>query len=184
MAHTLYVGTEKPAAKDCIFVDTSVLLLVTYPKMLSGPGYLSERTQLYSDFLEQCRRVGATLYWCGLSLSEMGHKIEELHCAASKYGGDLKSFRRDPEHRPAVLSDIETAWSQVQTFGTSLDGAIDKESTVHALEIMQRAPVDGYDAFYLKFMRDASIDKVLTDDSDFSGVPNIIVFSAHRKLCD
>jgi len=185
MADTLFIATEKPHRNDRIFIDANVLLFLTYPALSTGGDYLSERAKLYSDFIDQCQRVQATLFWCGLSLSEISHKIEEIHSAGTDYGNDIKAFRRlaSPGARESVVRDVEMAWRQVESFGTCLDGEVTKATTDAALSWLSRSAIDGYDGFYLEFMRLAQIDKILTDDSDFSSVPNIIVFSANKRVC-
>ena len=185
MAHTLYVGTERPTKNDRIFVDTSALFFLAYPPLSLGTAYLEERARLYSDFVSRCRRIDAKLFWCGLSLSEVGHRLEQILFAPyrDEFGDDIKRFRVSKTHRAKYLRDLETVWDQVGQIGESLDGQIDAASTTRALTIINSTSVDGYDAFYLDFMRAIGIDKVLCDDVDFSSVPNIIVFSANRRLC-
>ena len=188
MAHTLFVGSEKPAAADRIFIDTSALLYLTYPRLSLGIRYQEDRSRLYSTFVAACQRVGAKLFWCGLSLSEIGHRIEQLHCSQKHgracYAEDVKQLRHDQHERGRVVAEIDVTWQQVEQFGECLTGVVDKPSTARSLSIISSTLVDAYDAFYLDFMHTAGIDKVLTDDSDFSSVPNIIVFSANKRICD
>lgn len=59
---------------------------------------------------------------------------------------------------------------------------IDAPTTSAALNRIQTEKVDGYDLFILESMKNHGVVQVITDDGDFSTVPDIQVFTANRNV--
>ena len=63
-----------------------------------------------------------------------------------------------------------------------IDIQINKHTTDDALSRLSTQILDGYDLFILESIMKAGIVKIITDDGDFSTVPNILVFTSNVNV--
>ena len=187
-AQVIDIRTDHPQPTDSFLVDTNIWFWVTYTRASSGPnpprpGQLTS----YPGYVARCLAASAKLYRCGLSMAELAHIIEkterEIFETSSGARVGAKEFRHNhPTERTAVVAEIQSAWGQAKTMGTSLDIAVDEPTTDAALTRYGTQVLDGYDLFILEALSRGGLTQVLTDDGDFCSVPGIQVFSANANV--
>jgi len=174
-----------PASGETFVVDTNVWKWVAYTKMSMSA---SPRPQAisYPAFVQLARAKGATLFHCGLSLSELSNVVERDEF--SQYAqvrnlatGDRerKTFRRDPWERGKVTAEINAAWQQVQALSSLITISVDGSTTAACLKHLTTCMIDAYDGFLVEAAVAAGAPQILTDDVDLSSVPGIRVFTSH-----
>lgn len=184
-AEVVDVQRDAPRASDSFFVDTQIWLWTTYSKATAHP----YQTRYYPNYLSRARHVGAKLYWCGLSQSELAHLIEaterQLFETANPHLSPLKAkeFRHNHSaERANVVAEVQAAWGKVMTMASCVPTTIDEPATAAALTRFQTQPLDGYDLFMLEAVTKAGIIQVLSDDGDYCTVPGIRVFTANDNV--
>jgi predicted nucleic acid-binding protein len=61
---------------------------------------------------------------------------------------------------------------------------VDATTTEAALARLSDELIDGYDLFILETMKAHGVTQVITDDGDYSTVPDIQVFTANRNIIE
>lgn len=184
-AEVVDIRQDKPRPGDSFLVDTQVWLWVTYTKATGNPN----QVRRYPVYVSQARHAGAKLFWCGLSLAEVAHQIEvierEIFVRSNPQHGPIKpkEFRHNfPAGRANVVAEVRAAWAMVSSMASSIATTIDEPAAATALTRFQTQPLDGYDLFMLEAATKAGIGQILSDDGDFSTVPNIRVFTANDTV--
>lgn len=183
-AEVIDLRSDTPQDDDMFLVDTNVWYWLTYTQAstYSMPYQISD----YPAYINTALTTKCLLSYCGLSLSELAHNIEqtERKIFNSRSSTNLKSkeYRHNyPTERAKVTSEIEIAWSQVISIAASTDITINETLTNAALKRFNTQILDGYDLMILEAMDKAGIDKVITDDGDYVTVPGIKVFTANQN---
>lgn len=175
-AKIIDISKDKPTKNDIFLVDSNVWLWMTYPKIASAPAYAT-----YETYLNNALNVGAHIYYCGLSLSELAHSIEknemEIFQRVNSQKCFIKKYRHNSSERTKVISEIDASWNQVKTMAKPLCVNIDKDATDAALKRIQNEKIDGYDLFLLECMKANNVSNIITHDADFATVNNINVFT-------
>jgi len=180
-----------PKPTDRFWVDTNVWFWTVYARIGFSPTPpWPYQTRDYPTYLKSALAAGADLRWCGLSLSELAHRIErtEFDIYSQLVSGappKEKEFRHNlPAERLRVMQEVEAAWQAVEAMGKPLDQAviIDGKATTAALQELKAHALDGYDVFSLRTVLASGIANILTDDGDFCVVPNIVLFTANRNV--
>jgi predicted nucleic acid-binding protein len=190
-AEIIDIRQDIPQSGDVFFVDTNIWYWLTYsransPSLSQGSRPKPYQVKHYPKYLQDAIVAGATLYYCGLSLSELAHRIEATECEISQgVQFSIKRFRREcSTERTQVVTEISSAWNQVANLATILDLSIDASVTNAALSRLKTQLIDGYDLFLLEAMKKHSVTKVITDDGDYATVPGIQVFTANQPSID
>jgi hypothetical protein len=193
-AEIIDIRQDVPVVGDTFLVDTNVWVFQVYMK--NPPKQIEQRRKVgaYTKYLQQVRSIGATPSYSGLILAELAHVIEreEGRIYARRNGIDLansqvsrrfpKEYRHKyPVERAKVVAQIVTAWQEIKNIAIPLDLNITEETTNAALQRFKTQALDGYDLFLLEAIDRAGVDKVqvLTDDQDYSTVPDIQVFTSN-----
>lgn len=184
--------TDRPLATDRFYVDTNVWFWTAYPNVQFSPNApQAARVGPYGAYLQAVIASGATLHWCGLSLAELAHLIEETEFSVYQSLGSQPTFSSVKEYRHAhaaerarVASEVEASWRAVEGMASPLPNAvtIDHDAVNSFLRAFPRVPLDGYDFFPLRTLHEAKITAVISDDGDFCTVPGIIFFTANRNV--
>lgn len=119
------------------------------------------------------------------SLAHLIEKTEfEIFANANSFDKNKKKeFRHNhPKERANVVAEIQAAWGLVETMTQTIDIQINKLTTDDALSRLSTQILDGYDLFILESIMKAGIVKIITDDGDFSTVPNILVFTSNVNV--
>ena len=121
--------------------------------------------------------------YCGLSLAELAHNIEQAERKIFSTTLSTKEYRHNYSiERANVVAEVLAAWSQVTSIAVSTDVSIDETTTNASLTRFQTQLLDGYDLLILEAMDKAGIVQVITDDGDYVTVPGIKVFTANRSV--
>jgi predicted nucleic acid-binding protein len=140
----------------------------------------------YPAYVNKALAVKARLLRCGLSLSELVHRIEraELDIYNDAHGLQtrVKDYRQIETERTNVVRMIRSAWKSVESASFSLPVHVTRKLTNAALTRLSTQTINGYDLFLLEAMNRARVTQVITDDSDYATVPGITVFTSHREV--
>ena len=182
-ADVIDIRQDTPKPDDVFLVDTNVWYWLTYTRTPK-----SYQTKDYPSYINKALSAKSQLHRCGLSLAELAHLIErtELEIFSKASGFDKnkkKEFRHNyPTERTNVVSEIQAAWGLVETMSQTIDIQINKHTTDDALSRLSTQILDGYDLFILETIMKAGIGKIISDDGDFSTVPNILVFTSNVNV--
>lgn len=136
----------------------------------------------YPTYISKSLSKKSLLLYCGLSLSELAHNIEQTEREIFNSNLRPKEYRHNyPTERANVVAEIQAAWSQVTSIAVSTDITINEATTNTALTRFSTQPLDGYDLLILEAMEKAGIIQVITDDGDYITVPGIRVFTANQN---
>jgi len=176
---------NKPKSYDNFLVDTNVWFWYAYTQAtLSSQPYQLDN---YPDYIDEAVTKKAMLYWCGLSLSELAHLIEntEFNVFNRQNNVKPKEYRHNyKSERLKVINEIQSAWTQVKSVANPLDILVNGTTTDLILAKITSQPLDVYDLFLLEAANKFGISQILTDDSDFAFVPGIQVFTANRSVIE
>lgn len=179
------IQRDQPLQDESFLVDTNVWYWMTYSKASVG---LKPYQSNYLKYIGYCLSNKSILYRCNLSLSEIIHIIErnekDIYNTTNKSTLNTKEFRHNLlAERSQTLLEISSSWSQIKTMARPLPAvSIDDESTDEALNDMSIYKVDGYDALTVRALQSSTSISVLSDDGDFSTVPNIKLFTANANV--
>jgi predicted nucleic acid-binding protein len=183
-AEVIDLRFDTPQDDDMFLVDTNVWFWLTYTQAstYSMPYQIKD----YPAYIAKALTTKCLLSYCGLSLSELAHNIEQterkIFDSRSSITVKPKEYRHNyPNERANVISEIEIAWSQVTSIAASTDITINETLTNAALNRFKTQALDGYDLMILEAMDQAGIDKIITDDGDYVTVPGIKVFTANQN---
>jgi len=179
-AQVVDIRDDTPKHQDRFLVDTNVWLYLYYNRF-STPGY-SYQDYIYTPYIDKARSAMSSLFYCGLSLAEIAHVVEQKEWDADLPKLELKDYRHNyPAQRDKVVRKIKNIWNRVKITGISADISINKDTTQAALTRLPTQLLDGYDLFIVEAMNKAGVDKIITNDMDFVTVPDILVFTANEK---
>lgn len=188
-ADVIDIRQDTPKPDDVFLVDTNVWYWLTYTRVsLGDQPPKSYKTNIYTSYIGKTLSAKSQLHRCGLSLAELAHLIErtELEIFSKASGFDKnkkKEFRHNhPTERTHVVAEIQAAWGLVETMAHTIDIQITKHTTDTILSRLGTQLLDGYDLFILESIIKANIVKVITDDGDFSTVPDIKVFTSNPNV--
>jgi len=180
---------DTPSPSDSFFVDTNIWFWITYTKASScaNPPKIYQ-IQDYPNYINAALKTRAKLYRCGLSLPELSHIIEksEREIYENNHGVTLspKEYRHNfPSERATTVNEIEVSWNQVKSMSDLHDITIDEQKCCNLIQLIKGTCIDGYDAFLT--IQEQTLDpnfKIITDDGDFSSIPDIIVFTSNKSI--
>ena len=188
-AQIIDIKQDNPKQDDVFFIDTNVWYWFTYTRASLGD-HPPKNYQIgdYPSYIKKALSARNKFYSCGLSLAELAHLIEktefEIFANANSFDKTKKKeFRHNyPTERANVVAEIQAAWGLVESMTQTIDIQINKHTTDDALSRLSTQILDGYDLFILESIMKAGIVKIITDDGDFSTVPNILVFTSNVNV--
>jgi predicted nucleic acid-binding protein len=177
---------DQPRDNEIFVIDTNVWLWMTYTRASIGAN-IGHQVSEYSSYFQKCLVKQGQFFFCGLTLAELAHVIEKMeHEIYQKVNATqitAKEFRHNFQaERSLVVNEIGSSWAQVKALGDCLDTSIDEDSLEAAELKLTAFPVDGYDVFIHELMDKHGVHNILTDDGDFSTVPNISMFTANQNV--
>lgn len=193
-ARVVDLRVDTPTKEDRFLVDSNVWFwsnyeicpIPFYSKEITPPQYY--QITKYPRYLEKAMYAEASLFCCGLSLAELAHLIEKIEkdIFQQTHGEDrldLKIYRHNhPDERKKVFNKVRQVWDAIMLQADCVDLKVNNNITQSALFRFETQLVDGYDLFILEAMRQAKIDKIITDDGDYVTVPDITVFTASNNV--
>jgi hypothetical protein len=189
-AEVVDIRVDTPKQDDSFLVDTNIWFWMAYSRASLGdnpPG--KYQITYYPTYISNALNSNSKLYRCGLSLSELAHIIEKTEWEIFKRTGaplSIKEFRHNlSAERTNVVTQINVAWSQVKSMASPVENLIiDESATDFALNRLSTQMLDGYDLFIVESITKSGLVQVITDDGDYTSVPNIRVFTANRNVID
>ncbi len=179
-AEVVDIRSDTPKEDDIFLVDTNVWYWLTYTQA-SRSAWRYQITD-YPTYISKALSRKSLLLYCGLSLSELAHNIEQTEREIFNSNLRPKEYRHNyPTARANVVAEIQAAWIQVTSIAVSTDITINEATTNTALTRFSTQPLDGYDLLILEAMEKAGIIQVITDDGDYITVPGIRVFTANQN---
>ncbi|MEG4585600.1 hypothetical protein QUA54_10350 [Microcoleus sp. MOSTC5] len=180
-AEVVNIQFDTPQKDDIFLVDTNVWYWLTYTQ--ASTSALPYQIKDYPAYLTKIISAQGSLLYCGLSLAELAHNIEQAERAIFSTRLQPKEYRHnEPTERANVVAEVIAAWGQVISMAGSADVNIDETTTNASLTRFQTQILDGYDLLILEAMDKAGVVQVITDDGDYVTVPGIKVFTANRKV--
>src|SRR5258708_6487136 len=169
-ADVIDIRADTPQPTDEFLVDTNVWYWLVYTRaaMGSNPPKTRQLTD-YPQYVSQALANGSQMKCCGLTLAEIVHVIEkterEIYGAASGFDSRrTKEFRHNfPVERANVVSEVQSAWSQISSLASSMDAFVNAVMTDAAVLRFQTEAVDGYDLFLLEATSASGVIQVITD---------------------
>lgn len=180
-AEVVNIQFDTPQKDDIFLVDTNVWYWLTYTQAstFADPYQIND----YPAYLRKVISAQGLLLYCGLSLAELAHNIEQVERKIFPTTVKPKEYRHNYSiERANVVAEVIAAWSQVTSIAVSTDVTVDETTTNASLTRFQTQLLDGYDLLILEAMDKAGIVQVITDDGDYVTVPGIKVFTANRNV--
>ena len=185
-AEVIDLRSDTPRDDDMFLVDTNVWYWLTYTQ--ASTYSMQYQIRDYPAYIAKALATKCLLSYCGLSLSELAHNIEQTERRIFNSRSSIpnsvraKEYRHNyPAERTKVVSEIEIAWSQVISIAASTDITINEALTNAALNRFKSQILDGYDLMIIEAMDKAGISQVITDDGDYVTVPGIKIFTANKN---
>ena len=176
------IRQDTPKKSDIFFVDTNVWFWQTY----AYRRFSNYQTKNYPNYLNLAYSNRATLTYSGLTLAELAHIIEKHEYETYiKSNGNLpiKEYRHNyPLERAIVVNAVQFVWRRVKNRAKLIDLAVNDATTDAAINRFSTQAVDGYDLLLLETISKAGQFQVVTDDIDYSVVPDIQVFTSNNRL--
>jgi len=183
-ADVVDVRTDTPKPDDVFLIDTNVWQLLAYSRARPSARQQTD----YPAYIAKAKTNGSLFARCGLTFAELAHVIEkterEIHARANGLNPSAtKEFRHNyPLERGRVVAEIEAVWNQVKSLACPIDVMIDDPTTDAALAKCLTQGVDGYDLFILEAAARSKVKQVITDDGDYSTVPDKQVFTSNPHV--
>lgn len=187
-ADVIDIRTDTPKQNDIFLVDTNVWFWQTYTNATVSSRFAPTKISEYSTYLNSALSNGATLTYSGLILAELAHIIEktEREIYIQSHGFlKPKEYRHNfPGERVKVVSEVQSAWSQIKALAAPVNLTVDDATTDAALNRFKTQAVDGYDLLILEAISKAGVGqvKILTDDMDYAVVPGVQVFTSNSYV--
>jgi len=184
------IRSYEPRGEDAFLVDTNAWYWITYSRgtLPCLPPPLTKQIEQYARFIKKALEAGSTIGRCDLTLAELAHRIEgaekkiyEFH-ALNRGQINLKAYRALPAERKRVVSELSSAWSQVTKMSENCSFTLGDAATKGAMESFKTWLLGGYDLFHLEAMKQRKLAAILTDDADFSTIPQISIYTCNESV--
>lgn len=177
-AEVVDIQSDAPKKDDIFLVDTNAWYWYTYTNASISSRFY--QITEYPSYIAKAISANSLLLYCGLSLAELVHNIEQTEREIFSSTLKSKEYRHNfPTERAKVVAEVQAAWSQVISSSVCTDVLVSEETSNAALTRFQTLLLDGYDLLILDAMDKAGVTKIITDDGDYVTVPGIKVFTAN-----
>jgi len=189
-ASIIDITKDTPKSTDCFLVDTNVWFWTTYTRASNIPTANNPKQYQitdYPNYINKAISAGSRLYRSGLNLSELSHIIEKKELEIFQLSNPAvkpKEFRHNfPSERALAVNEIEGSWNMIKNMSEHRDIAIDDTKCCNLIQMLKGVCIDGYDAFFSihEQMQNPNFC-IITDDGDFSTIPNIFVFTSNKSV--
>ena len=168
------------------FLDTNVLYWYTYPRFLE-PGQLTITAQIYYNFIDSLTAAGNPLITSVYNLTELLNVIEknefDIYCHLHP---DLpitrKDFRKMSSERREVGKIMQTALNNVKELCTVVDFNFSQTAVYRFANTFTNHRCDVFDYAILNNCINSQFLYIISDDSDFSSMENITLYTANDKI--
>ena len=168
------------------FLDTNVLYWYTYPRFLE-PGQLTTTAQIYYNFIDSLTAAGNPLITSVYNLTELLNVIEknefDIYCHLHP---DLpitrKDFRKMSSERREVGKIMQTALNNVKELCTVVDFNFSQTAVNSFANTFTNHRCDVFDYAILNNCINSQFLNIISDDSDFSTMEKITLYTANEKI--
>lgn len=170
--------------KFCL--DTNVLYWYTYPRYnIQEPTGRLKEIQYYYDFVDYLVSSGNPLITTRYNISELINIIEkheyEIFCKSnSSIPYTKKDYRRMPEKRKELKQILKITLNNVSSTCDILDFNFHKDNLSKCVDTLEDHRCDVFDFMILSFYKESGYLNIISDDSDFSSVDDINLFTANK----
>lgn len=167
------------------FLDTNVLYWYVYPRCgIETEFHIQLQATPYYDFIDSLVAAGNPLYTSVYNITELLHVIEkreyELYQATHPEAKwSIKDLRRLPDQRAQLKMNLSTAMSNVKNICRILDFNFTYSILEHFISELQDHHCDTFDYAILKNCISDGRLNVISDDSDFTSMDQICLFTAN-----
>lgn len=182
------IRKDQPSEDDLFLIDTNVFLWLTYSRLsLLEHKYKQYQLDSYPLYLEKALECGSHLRYSRLSFGEISHVIErcehEIYCIDNASDIYLKKFRATlPNERSNVVREIKNSFEFIKDISNGINENLD-ESIIESLEKdLDDSHLDGTDSFLINFAKRNGINKVISDDGDFSTIEDIYLYTSNLRV--
>lgn len=168
------------------FLDTNVLYWYTYPRFLE-PGQLTPTAQIYYNFIDNLTAAGNPLVTSIYNLTELLNVIEKneydiyrnLH---SEIPITRKDFRKMSDERDKVGKIMRTSLNNVKEICTVVDFNFNQTIVNSFVNDFINHRCDVFDYTILKNCICTQCLNIISDDSDFSTMEKITLYTANENV--
>ena len=168
------------------FLDTNVLYWYTYPRFLES-GQLTTTAQIYYNFIDSLTAAGNPLITSVYNLTELLNVIEknefDIYCHLHP---DLpitrKDFRKMSSERREVGKIMQTALNNVKELCTVVDFNFSQTAVNSFANTFTNHRCDVFDYAILNNCINSQFLNIISDDSDFSTMEKITLYTANEKI--
>lgn len=184
------IRKDNPKCSDSLFVDTNIWYFYASSYSSLADTY---QKRIYPSYIKKMYNVKSNILRCELNLVELSNVLEkELYKIFLEKNDliyddlSLKDFRYNyPDERDNFVDELCMSWDSIKDISKSFDVLIDESVSKSIIKETLNSYLDGYDLIYLDSIRKKDQKpSILTDDRDFSTVPDITVFTANNKVID
>lgn len=169
-------------------LDTNVLYWYTYPRYTyeSAKG-IQKQAEPYYNFVDKLVSDGNPLITTRYNVSELINIIEkheyEIFCKLHpEKNYTKKDFRRIGEQRVSLKRILKTTLANVNSICQIADFNFTEEILDSCINTMENHRCDVFDFAILSFYTQNNHFNIITDDSDFSSVKDICLFTANESI--
>jgi predicted nucleic acid-binding protein len=171
--------------RKAFFLDTNVLYWYTYPRYGTTNQGVKKQAQPYYDFVDSLVSAGNPLYTSVYNLSELLNVIEnnEFHifdAAHPELHYSKKDFRKNSLEREKVKKILTTTFNNA----TSICKVLGHDFTYELLQDFTNKftehRCDPFDYIILDHCVKTGNLNIISDDNDFSTIPDINLFTANE----
>lgn len=179
-ASVLDIRSDSPKSNDVFLVDTNVWYWITYSRASLSSSLYQVRD--YPSYISQALRCGAKLFRVDLSFIELANIIEKDQYDVFNAINPCKKKEYRYNYaieRARVVTEIESAWKQVEKCTQSLPISVDEQMLEGMKVTLKNYPIEGYDLCFVEALKQEGVTGIITDDCDFTCIPGIQVYTAN-----
>lgn len=173
--------------KTAYFLDTNVLYWYVYPRYTIGVHSSNGQASPYIAFVDNLVKQGNPLFTSVYNLTELLHIIEknefELYRLANQNSNirNIKDFRSITS-RSEVKANLFVAFNTTKSTFSILEHSLTSEILEKYIDTANQHRCDVFDYITLKYCIGLDKYNIISDDSDFSSIDGIHLFTSNQKV--
>ena len=170
------------------FLDTNVLYWFTYPRYIINSNYHTKvQATPYYNFVDKLVSNGNPLFTSIYNITEMLHVIEKNEFDLYKINHSeadwtIKDFRKISTERSQLKRNLSTTLSNVKNICEILDFNFTYNILKQFVDDLENHHCDTFDYAILKNCITENKINVISDDSDFSTMEQIYLYTANTTV--
>ncbi len=174
--------------KKEFFLDTNVLYWYVYPRCgIQTENHVQLQATPYYEFVDTLVAAGNPLYTSVYNITELLHVIEKREYALyqsmhPEAKWSIKDLRRLPDQRTQLKMNLSTAMSNVKNICHILNFNFTYSILDQFILELENHHCDPFDYAILKHCISEKRLNIISDDSDFSSMEQIYLFTANATV--